>query len=140
MAIIVIFVACSAWASDAPNSDIDILFGRWNSIEIGGKDSTDLIKTMSFEFNPDGTVRIDGDLKEEESEEIPLGTYKASKDSITIDMGDIVGSKTMHYSIGTNLILTLKQPHRDAWIRLEKDHAEQAGSGYPPQGVGSPDP
>ena len=140
-AAIIIILAWSAWASDAnnPYSATNALCGRWVSIEFGGKDVGEQIMTMSYEFRPDGTTTISGILKGQD----PItysGTYTAAENTIYIDVGGNVGSNTMAYSIGTNSVLTIKEPRIDSWVRLKKENAEQAGAGYPPQGVGSPDP
>ena len=139
-AAIVTILAGIAWASDPNelNAATDALYGRWASIEIGGKDAGEQIMTMSYEFRPDGTITITGDVKDQG----PLtfsGTYMAAKDTVYIDLGGNVGSRTMAYSIGTNLILTISEPGNDAWVRLKKENAEQGVAGYPPQGVGSPE-
>ena len=115
--ILVIIVACLSSSADT-NQVARVLPGGWKSVELGGQDMGNHIKSMRYRFATNSTFTVFAKLEKDGAVQYS-GTYLVVSNGLSLTIPE-KGTEVLPYSY-TNGVLEIRDRTLDSWIRFRKE-------------------
>jgi hypothetical protein len=96
--------------------------GHWTSVQLGGSDIGEELKTVEYIFRRDGSFSATATMSEDRVQSHD-GTYKVLPSALELTIPEM-GTHEMPYTLSGDM-LTVSDTELDSWIKLRRtDQAE----------------